>query len=70
MSAPANCPRVGRLFGACKFSPRYDLGAPTFPGDAGEFSTTANAAYVLMRESKPSTYVRDVCERCGKAVER
>lgn len=66
-----DCPRAGRFVGGCKFRPRYDLGAPTFPGDSlSEISTSANAVYVLMKESKPQTYVADVCERCGKMTAR
>lgn len=61
-----DCPRAGWLFGACKFSPRYDIGAPADTG----YSGAAAGVICVIEASKPKTYVRDVCERCGKAVER
>lgn len=63
----ANCPRTGKLLGGCKFSPRYDLGEPQRV-DVEECS--AGAYIAILEASKPKTYVRDVCERCGKTVER
>lgn len=63
-----NCPRAGKLFG-CRFRSRYDLGpaTPNFrpTGDCSEHLIEA-----MLRLSRPQTYVRDVCERCGKTIER
>lgn len=63
----ADCPRLGKLFGACKFSPRFDRAAPTIEslgrGDA-------RAMVLIIEASKPTTYVRDVCETCGRTIER
>lgn len=64
----SGCNRAGRLFGGCRFSPRYDLGAPTV--NLGNASGEAAGLALVMEASKPKTYVRDVCERCGKTVER
>lgn len=61
-----DCPRTGKLFGACKFSPRFDVGSPTDTNWSG----AAVAVFSAIEASKPKTYVRDVCERCGKTVER
>jgi hypothetical protein len=63
-----DCPRFGRWIGGCKFSPRYDLGEPH---SAYNLSGGTAAALAYINDSlKPKTYVRDVCERCGKTVER
>jgi len=59
-----NCPRQGKWFG-CKFVPRFDLS----PADLGEFESIRgnfNALEMLRKK----TYVRDVCVRCGKTIER
>lgn len=64
----SDCPRLGRIFGGCEFSPRYDVGPPTI--DMGEFSGGAAGILAIVETSKPRTYVRDVCQRCGKTVER
>jgi len=61
------CPRLGMLFGGCKFSPRYDVGAPKIDGD---LRGNAGDVVALVETSKPKTYVRDVCETCGKTIER
>lgn len=63
----SDCKRVGRLFGACKWSPRYDEGAPvTYPPYEGSAAGLA----VMAQAMRPKTYVRDVCETCGKTIER
>jgi hypothetical protein len=59
------CPRIGKLFGACKWSARYDFGEPI-----SGWKGSAGAVIAAMEVSKPKTYVRDVCERCGKTAER
>jgi hypothetical protein len=63
-----NCPRAGKLFG-CKFGPRYDTGAPTIGYKPSMVDNSTDIARVL-NASKVVTYVRDVCERCGKTIER
>lgn len=62
------CKRSSRLFGGCKFSPRFDLSAATaWPKD---FIGSEACLESLVEKSRRSTYVRDVCERCGRTVER
>lgn len=62
------CKRAGRLLGGCKFSPRFDLGpAEAWPKN---FQGPASTLEELVEKARPKTYVRDVCERCGKTVER
>jgi len=63
----SDCPRFGKLFGGCRFEPRYDVGSPALNGD---FNGAAGAVVMALEASKPSTYVRDVCVTCGKTVER
>jgi hypothetical protein len=58
------CPREGRRIGGCRFEARYDFGQPMLGNYTGERSLE------MMEVSKARTYVRDVCVRCGKAVER
>lgn len=61
------CSRFGKLIGGCKFAPRYDLSRPALDGD---FKGTAGGIVSALEASKAKTYVRDVCERCGKTIER
>jgi len=61
-----DCPRAGKLFG-CKFRPRYsvqDAMTPSF--DFLAFSSTPPPRPT----PRKSRYVRDVCERCGRTIER
>lgn len=63
-----DCPRVGKLFGGCKFSPRYDTVSATAPdGDVAFWSPG-------QRPPKPTparkTYLCDVCSTCGKTLFR
>ena len=61
----ADCPRAGEWHG-CKFEPRYDIGPP-----AGHFKTeSADNLPAVIAACKPKTYVRDVCVRCGRTIER
>jgi hypothetical protein len=64
----SDCPRFGKLFGGCKFGPRYDLGAAG--GLDGDYRGPAGGVALILEASKPKTYLRDVCERCGKVIER
>lgn len=65
------CPREGKWFGGCRFEGRYDT-QPTrkIGGDelfwSGGWETQAR----LVQSQRKMTYVRDVCVRCGKTVER
>ena len=55
------------LFGSHKFEARYDLG----PADLSMFETISGTAAVLFAEKMRSkTYVRDVCVKCGRTIER
>ena len=51
----------------CDFQPRYDYGEPTI-AKAGNID--AYDLMQIMEASKKKTYVRDVCNRCGKVIER
>ena len=66
----ADCSRAGRWIGGCKFEPRYDLSEP----DQSLRDTVRYAdeipAYTVKLLVNKSTYVRDVCVRCGKTIER
>lgn len=57
------CPYRGKLFGGCRFEPRYDLGPGAYP--PVEFS---NDEYLheMMKEARAKTYVQDICVRCGE----
>lgn len=67
MSEP--CPRVGKLFGGCKFSPRYDTVAASGPTpDAAFWNSVVGDANRYTPGRK--TYLCDVCETCGKTLFR
>lgn len=53
-------------WGSHKFEPRYDLG----PADMSAFKSfqARNASY--MEPLRKKTYVRDICTKCGKTIER
>lgn len=51
-----------------KFSPRYDIGRSN--ANLSGFEGPAVALMALAEAARPKTYVRDVCERCGKTIER
>lgn len=53
---------AGKIFGH-KFQPRYDTGKPML--DGSEMSGSARFVLAMAELSKPSTYVCDVCARCG-----
>ncbi len=62
-----DCKRAGRIFGGCHFAPRYDLG----PADVSRFTSLSGAgAGSFLEKLRKQTYVRDVCVRCGKTIER
>lgn len=61
----SECPRAARLFGGCRFRPRFDISE----GDSN-WSGSAAGVVAAIEASKRKTYVHDVCERCGKTIER
>lgn len=68
------CPRAGRWIGGCRFEARFDVGAPAVKlplGVApGEVLWVPSEQVAALHASKPQTYVRDVCVRCGRTIER
>lgn len=52
---------------ACRFEPRYDRG-PARP--FGRISAEPATLTALAETRRQVTYVRDVCTRCGKTIER
>lgn len=63
----SDCPRVGKLFGGCKFEGRFSVNEGYKPStDHLLFSTGPSPRAI----PKKTVYVRDVCVTCGKTVER
>lgn len=58
------CPLLGKFRG-CKFQPRYDFSAANLT--AMEIYTLSESEAEILRVK---TYVRDVCIRCGRTIER
>lgn len=58
----SDCPRFNKVFGHCKFRPRYDERNATDP--IVWMMTTSQAQ--LLPQPATKTYLGDVCERCGK----
>jgi hypothetical protein len=67
-----DCPRFGKWFG-CRFEPRYDeppLLSHIF-GDGMFSSIKIDGKMQTIEDLIPmKKYIRDVCVRCGKVVER
>jgi len=71
----ADCPRFGKFFRGCLFAGRYDSIAPSADViaamrsivDSGQLENEIAGALEALSSS---TYVRDICIRCGKTVER
>lgn len=64
MSEP--CPRFGKWIGGCRFEGRWE---ETVDG----MNRTPQGAWLVSatgRNQGRRTYVRDVCIRCGKTIER
>jgi len=59
----SDCPRVGKLFGGCKFRPRYDTIGQTDP-----FIWMMTPQ--LQAQPAKTIYLCDVCETCGKTLFR
>ena len=52
---------------ACKFQPRFDyVGRAPSPG----MDISGNDVAGMLRAMGSETYICDVCERCGKRIER
>mgnify|MGYP001618447839 FL=1 len=62
-----DCPRLGRLIGGCKFEARYDKSEPKINGNFTYHGMQGSARLEQLRQL---TYVRDVCIRCGRTVNR
>jgi hypothetical protein len=67
-----DCPRASRLFGGCKFEPRYDVEKPNqelidaFALSDGLWRSMPIDVFDKTRTK--TTYVGDVCVRCGRIV--
>lgn len=59
------------IFGrpACRFEGRFDLSAADISG-LGKFKVGPQAVETFMNAMRTETYVRDVCIKCGKTIER
>lgn len=66
MSDP--CPRQGRAYGGCRFEARYDEEPLLEEIKAGHITVPALRSFLDNTVKK--TYVRDVCTRCGRTIER
>lgn len=64
-----DCPRFGKWFGGCHFKPRYDRPAERFATEL-HFVEMMSAEQIKAAQPQPTVYVRDVCVRCGKTIER
>lgn len=62
------CAEERTLFGKprCRFEPRYDLGPVEAPGMKYNGMDLA----MVLDALRSKTYVRDVCVRCGRTIER
>lgn len=63
-----DCPRAGRWFGGCNFEGRYDS-TPTGGNKTLEARGAAEIA-AFFHGITERIYVRDVCTRCGRTIER
>jgi hypothetical protein len=62
------CPRLGRWIGGCRFEPRYHVDEPSRALEhviMSQWQTTQRDRDMLERRT---TYVGDVCVRCGRVV--
>jgi hypothetical protein len=72
----SDCPRFGKLFGGCRFEARYDTPRADRFGFEGMWQTSEikfgpDGKGVVSQPPVPmQKYIRDVCVRCGCAVER
>ena len=63
-----DCPRIGKLFGGCKFSPRYDTVSATGPSELEGMVWIGGQP--PKRTPARKTYLCDVCQTCGKTLFR
>ena len=63
----ADCNRLGKLIGGCKFEPRYDTLPPEKLVD---MKGTDEAVVLMMQALCKRIYVCDVCVTCGKTIKR
>ena len=56
----------GLFTNAHKFEPRYDLG----PADLSQFSDFKARDPSYFESFRTKNYVRDICTKCGKTIER
>lgn len=66
-TGPFACPRFGKLVNGCKFEARYDS---EMPSPMPEMSMKRGDPSLALEALKSKIYVRDVCIRCGRTVER
>jgi hypothetical protein len=59
----SDCPLVNRWFGHCQYEPRYDF---VLQGNIKMDVGTPE----MVEATKNRIYVRDVCTRCGRWIER
>ncbi|MFL9904630.1 hypothetical protein PQR71_41970 [Paraburkholderia fungorum] len=66
------CPRAGRWFGGCNFESRYDENPVELVSEVVSVINRASdeAVHAIMRGNIKQVYIRDVCTRCGKTIER
>lgn len=59
------------IFGnpACRFEGRFDTGASGFSVDDIR-GVTATGIAIIAEKYRTTTYVRDVCTKCGRTIER
>lgn len=69
MTDETGCERKGKRFGGCRFEPRYDVGEPN-TAKIGRISYYMSDAADLIEACRSSTYVHDVCVRCGQTAVR
>lgn len=62
----SDCARFGKLLGGCKFVARYD----SEPKDIGQYNGSISAFRELAEAMTKKVYVKDICVRCGKTIER
>lgn len=68
------CPRAGRWFGGCRWEARYDHHPPdadlTMALPSLQRSVFLDNDIEALELLRSKTYIRDVCTRCGRTIER
>lgn len=67
-----DCKRAGRWIGGCEFKARYDVRPSELVSSVvAEISRASDdAVRSILNGNIERIYVRDVCTRCGKTIER